>query len=101
MFILTGYKNVFLFINSERDIKFNAKIILNSWRNLPFAQCKLDKKALDTKCDTKFVLQKVFLRKDCFTKTKSLLFQLNQTYKLRKRFFFLLLFFFFFLSVVN
>ena len=38
----TGYKNVFLFINSEQNIKFNAKTVLTSWRNLPFAQGKLN-----------------------------------------------------------
>ena len=38
----TGYKNVFLFINSEQNIKFNAKTVLTSWKYLPFAQGKLN-----------------------------------------------------------
>ena len=41
--------------------------------------------ALDIKCDTKFVLQKMLLRKECFTKTTLRLLQLNPTYRLQKR----------------
>ena len=39
-------KTVFLVINSEWDIRFNAKIILNSWRNLLFALSKVDKNSM-------------------------------------------------------
>ena len=41
--------------------------------------------AFDTKCDTKFIFQKMLLRKEFFTKTTLWLLQLNPTYRLQKR----------------
>ena len=47
LFILIGYKNVFLFIDNKWAVKFNAFFFLNSWRNLLVAQTKVDKKGND------------------------------------------------------
>ena len=45
----------------NRILNSMQKIVLTSWRNRHFAQGKLDIRLTDTKCDTKFVLQNMFL----------------------------------------
>ena len=69
-------------MNNEWDVKFNAKLFKIVGGTFLSRKPKSIKKAmirnqynriqhpaLGTKCDTKFVLQKMLLRKECFTKT--------------------------------
>ena len=54
-------KMYFYLLIVNRILNSMQKIVLTSWRNRHFAQGKLDIRLTDTKCDTKFVLQNMFL----------------------------------------
>ena len=54
-------KMYFYLLIVNRILNSMQKTVLTSWRNLHFAQGKLDIRLTDTKCDTKFVLQNMFL----------------------------------------